>query len=281
MLREELRLVFVALQFLTRVPVPHWVGRDGWDAGWLNRAVRHFPLVGAAVGGFGATVALAALALWPPPVAAALSVAATLWLTVAFHEDGLADTADALLGAAPRERALAIMKDSRIGTYGAAALGLGLLLRVALLAALLRADPLVAAAVCVAAHAGARAAAVLLMALLPYGGDEGHAKARPLARAVRRRDAACAALPAVAALALPAAVAALEPARADAVFALALRGGAAAAALLLLVALARASLRRRLGGYTGDTLGACEQLGEIAVLLAFAAGLGAAAGALP
>ena len=185
-LREELRLLFVTLQFLTRVPIPAWVARDGWQPDWLNRCVRHFPLVGAAIGAVGAAVALLGLALWPPVVAAVLAVAATVWLTAAFHEDGLADTADALLGAAPREKALAIMKDSRIGTYGAAALGLALLLRVLLLAELLRVSPSLAAAVWVTAHAAGRAAAVALMAMLPYGGDEAHAKAKPLARDVRR-----------------------------------------------------------------------------------------------
>lgn len=262
--REEVRLVFVTLQFLTRVPVPAWVGRDGWNPDWLNRCVRHFPLVGAAIGAVAAAVALAAVALWPPEAAALLAVASTVWLTAAFHEDGLADTADALLGAAPRDKALAIMKDSRIGTYGAAALGLGLLLRVVLLAELLRASPVFAAAVCVAAHAAGRSAAVALMVVLPYGGDETHAKAKPLARQVRRRDAVLAVLLGTLALALPVGV---MPTPASAAKAL-----AAAAALAALVCVLRGWLRRRLGGYTGDTLGACEQLGEISVALAFVAG---------
>ncbi len=285
LLRDELRLIFVTLQFLTRVPVPAWVGREGWNPDWLNRGVRHFPLVGAGVGAVGAVVALLAVQLWPPAVTAALSVAATLWLTAAFHEDGLADTADALFGAAPRAKALAIMKDSRIGSYGAAALGLALLLRVLLLAELLRRSPALAATVCVAAHAGGRAAAVALMAVLPYGGDEDHAKAKPLAREVRGRDAAWAlvlgaALLALPGLALPAPAGAGEALMSSfgqplgAAFGQELAAAAgqawvAVAALALLVAAMRAWLRRRLGGYTGDTLGACEQLGEITVALVF------------
>jgi adenosylcobinamide-GDP ribazoletransferase len=185
-LTHELRLLFVALQFLTRVPVPAWVG---YEPHWLNRSVRHFPLVGAGVGVVGAAVAVAAAQLWPAPVAATLAVAATMWLTACFHEDGLADTFDALLGATSRDRALAIMKDSRIGTYGAAALVLGLLLRVGLLAEMLRHDVGLAAACCVAGHAAGRACAVALMAALPYGGDDAHAKAKPLAREVRASDA--------------------------------------------------------------------------------------------
>ncbi len=152
-LRHELRLFFVALQFLTRVPVPAWVG---YEPTWLSRAVRHFPLVGALVGTVAAAVALAVHRLWPPAVAATLAVTVTLWLTVAFHEDGLADTFDALLGAEPRDRALVIMKDSRVGTYGAAVLVASLLLRVVLLAALLEQFPMLAAAAFVVTHGGCR-----------------------------------------------------------------------------------------------------------------------------
>ena len=179
-LRHQLRLFFIALQFLTRLPVPRWVG---YEAPWLAQAARCFALVGALVGAFGAALALAALQLWPPAVAAALALAGTLWLTAALHEDGLADSCDALLGAAPRERALAIMKDSHIGSYGAAALCLSLLLRVLLLAALLARDPRLGAIALVAAHCAGRSAAVALMALLPYAGDAAQAKAAPLAQA--------------------------------------------------------------------------------------------------
>jgi adenosylcobinamide-GDP ribazoletransferase len=257
-LRHELRLFLVALQFLTRVPVPRWAG---FEPQWLQASVRHFPLVGALIGAFGGALAWGAQLVWPPVVAATLAVAATLWLSVAFHEDGLADTFDALLGSAAREKALAIMKDSRIGSYGAAALGLSLLLRVLLLAALLAHAPLLGAAACVAAHGAGRAGAVVLMALLPYAGAEAHAKARPLARRVRWPHAAWAGLTGAAAL-VPAAT--LAP-PAGAAF------GAAAGALVLLVLVLRTWLQRRLGGYTGDTLGAAEQLGELAVLLAFSA----------
>ena len=256
-LRHQLRLFFIALQFLTRLPVPRWVG---FEAHWLPQATRYFALVGALVGAFGAAVALAALQLWPPAIAAALAVAATLWLSAALHEDGLADTCDALFGAAPRERALAIMKDSRIGSYGAAALCLSLLLRVLLLAALLTRDPWLAAAACVAAHCAGRGAAVALMAGLPYAGDASQAKAQPLAREPGRAGAGWALLTSAAALALAGL----------AVPALAQAAAAAGGLALLLLAL-RGWLLRRLGGHTGDTLGAAEQLGEVVVLLAFAA----------
>jgi adenosylcobinamide-GDP ribazoletransferase len=275
-MRAELRLFFLALQFLTRLPLPRAVAQAAFDPRSLNQAARHFALVGAIVGAAGAIVALLAVRLWPPVVAATLALAFTVWLTAAFHEDGLADTFDALLGAAPREKALAIMKDSRIGSYGAAVLVLSLLLRVLLLAELLRLQPWLAAAALVVAHTAGRACAVLLMASLPYAGDEAHAKAKPLARSVRAADAAWALLTAVAMFTLACAAChgfgafdTFGGSASDArLLALAL---AWAAALALLVALMRAWLRRRLAGFTGDTLGACEQLAEIVSLLVFAA----------
>lgn len=251
-----MRLFFVALQFLTRLPVR----LDRFEPGWLNDCVRHFPLVGLVVGAIGAAVMVLAVQFWPPWIAAVLALVATVALTGGFHEDGLADTFDALGGAVPRDKALAIMKDSRIGSYGALALTLSLLLRAALLA-VLAARPLVGAiAALLASHAFARAAAVGVMASLPYGGDIDHAKAKPLALAVAPRNAGIAlAWCGLIALALGAwGVTAPR---------LALAIGAAALATLLM----RQWLKRRLGGYTGDGLGAAEQIAEIAVLLAFTA----------
>ncbi len=265
---HELRMCFVALQFLTRVPVPHWVA-SGFEAGWLNRCVVHFPLVGALVGSFGAGVLWLAGLVWPPFVATLLSVAATVWLTGAFHEDGLADTFDALGGHVPRQQALAIMKDSRIGTYGAVALGLTLALRVCLLAELARIDAGAAALALVAAHLLGRAAAVGVMASLPYAGDVAHAKAKPLATQVVPRLALAASLCAALLLVGAAAVAWLAAGMSDGVL---LRWAAAVAAAPVVVLSMRRWLRARLGGYTGDTLGATEQLTEVAVLLVFGHG---------
>ena len=275
---HQLRLLLVALQFLTRVPVPGWVCQ-GFDAAWLNTCVRYFPLVGLLVGGFGGAVLWAALLLWPPMVAAVLAVAATIWLTGAFHEDGLADTFDALGGHVPRERALAIMKDSRIGTYGAAALVLGIGLRVALLGSLAGVDPLGAVFACVAAHVLGRTAAVAVMAWLPYAGDAEHAKAKPLATAV---DAASVWWALGWSLLLWAALAwgdsSLGWLPAPAVSGVAVPDGATARGWWVLGATGavvwamRRRLAQRLGGYTGDTLGATEQLTDLAVLLVLASG---------
>jgi adenosylcobinamide-GDP ribazoletransferase len=262
---HELRLALVALQFLTRVPVPRWVG---FEPTWLQACLRHFPLVGAGVGAFAALVLWVGLALWPSMVAAACSVLATVWLTGAFHEDGLADTCDGLGGAVSQARALEIMKDSRIGSYGAVGLVLALVLKVATVAALAGDAVGVAgaAAALVWGHAVSRAAPVLLVWRLPYAGDPEHAKAKPLATQIGGVGVA-AALVWLGMLA--AALLWLWPALWTP---LAL---SAVAGLLATLWCAR-WLRRRLGGFTGDTLGATQQIVELAILLAWLAMRGSA-----
>jgi adenosylcobinamide-GDP ribazoletransferase len=252
---HELRLFFIALQFLTRLPVPRWVG---FEPDWLNQCARHFPLVGWCVGALGALVLWAAGFVFPPAVAAGLSIAATLLLTGGFHEDGLADTFDALGGAVTRERALAIMKDSRIGSYGALALIVVIGLKASVLAAL----PItLAAPALLLAHTASRAMAVLLIARLPYAGDIEHAKAKPLARRVSAGGAAVALGWVVLLVAV-------------------LVGCAAAQASLIAIALLCCAagalgcarwLQRRLGGYTGDGLGATQQITELLTLLGWLA----------
>ena len=253
-----MRLFLVAVQFLTRLPVRV----NGFEPAWLNDCVRHFPLVGALVGAVGAAVLLGTSQFWPAWIAAVLTLTATIALTGGFHEDGLADTFDALGGVVPRDKALAIMKDSRIGSYGALALGLSLLLRAALLAVLASRPLWAAVAALLTCHAFARAAAVGVMVSLPYGGDADHAKAKPLALAVAPRNALialgwCGLL----ALALAAWGVPLQ------------RLLLAAVAATVVALWMRQWLKRRLGGYTGDGLGATEQLAEIAVLLAFTAAI--------
>lgn len=251
---SPLRLFFTALQFLTRLPIPRWVG---FQAEWLARCAPYFVPVGALVGAMSAAVLWGASQVWPPAVAAGLAMATSIYLTGGFHEDGLADTCDGLGGAVSRERALTIMKDSRLGSYGALGLVLVLGLKWAALTALLARGAVEAAAVLVWAQGLSRALAVVLMAVLPYGGDVEHAKAKPLAMGGTRGDLALTAL--FAALLCSAAFT-LLPAQAPGL----LTGLALAAALALWMA---RWLRRRLGGYTGDALGASQQLGEVALLL--------------
>lgn len=255
---HELRLFFVALQFFTRVPVPRWVG---FEPAWLQHCARHFPLVGLLVGLASAAVLWGALWFWPAALAVGLAMAASIWLTGGFHEDGWADTCDGLGGAVSREKALIIMKDSRIGSYGALGLILMLGLKAAALLALLEQDWWLALAGLVWAQCASRAAPVWLIRALPYAGDAEHAKAKPLATQASGRTLGIALLWALlAGLALALIDASWLPS-------LCLAAVAAGGATLAM----QSWLERRLGGYTGDNLGATQQLVELAMLLALAA----------
>jgi adenosylcobinamide-GDP ribazoletransferase len=239
---EELRL---AIGFLTRLPVS---ATEEIPAGALARAGWAFPVVGTVIGLLGAIgYSLAATLGLPPLAAALLALAVTVGLSGALHEDGLADSADGLFGGADRAQRLAIMRDSRSGAYGVLALIFSIGMRAAALAAL--GDPGRVAAALVAAHAVARGGLPLVLRALDPARDDG------LGAAAGRPDAGLAwgaaavgAVIALIALGLGAAVA------------LAL----AAAAMALVAGLAR----RKIGGYTGDILGAVEQAGEIVMLLA-------------
>ncbi len=141
-MRQFIRHYLLSLQFFTRIPVTgklaDWVG---FSPAMLRASAGHFPGVGVLVGGLVAGFAAGLMMLLPPTgsaplVAAALSTAFGVWVTGAFHEDGLADVFDGLGGSAERDRALEIMKDSRVGAFGAIAIVLTLLCKVVLLALL-------------------------------------------------------------------------------------------------------------------------------------------------
>ena len=258
---SALRHFLLALQFFTRIPVTgrlaQWVG---YSPAMLRASAAHFPAVGWVVGAIGALTLAGALALWQPLVAAVLCTVVTVLVTGAFHEDGLADVADGLGGTSNRERALEIMRDSRIGAFGAIALVLALGLKFALLAALAGQGAWVACVALLAAHVLSRLVPLAVMRALPYVGAEG-GKAKPMADAVSGSAVGIGVLWSLPAVAL-----------------LALAGGAAngiaalLAAALVGVVMVRL-LRRRLGGFTGDALGATQQLSELAIYLALAARL--------
>lgn len=261
---HEVRLFFIALQFLTRLPVPGWVG---YREDWLRASARYFALGGAVVGVWAAVVLWAALKWFPATVSVGLCIAATVWLTGGLHEDGLADTCDGLGGAVTRERALAIMKDSRIGSYGALGLVLSLGIKAAALTALAQAGPVMAVVALVWGHAVSRASAVLLMRWLPYAGDVGQAKAPPLASRVSAGGARAVVFWVAAIGAGLVAAGALVSPRGSEITGWAL--SCATMAVLVVTLWCARWLRRRLGGYTGDALGATQQLAELTALLAW------------
>ena len=248
MLRAEFCYFLGAVQFLTRLPVPHLTG---FTAEWLDRGVKYFPLAGLLVGAISSAVLLAASTLWDGALPALFAVAAGAAATGAFHEDGFADFFDAM-GGASREARLAIMKDSRLGTFGVLALGVSVALKVLALAAL---APLAAAVALVGAHAGGRFAAISAMRFLPYAGDMSTAKPKPLATTITVFG-----LTFAASFALPP-IFLLPP----------LAGLAACLAGFAAAFFMAWRAKRLLGGFTGDVLGAIEQSYEIAFLLAAAA----------
>jgi adenosylcobinamide-GDP ribazoletransferase len=214
----------------------------------LAQAAWAFPFAGFVVGLIGAIVYLVAdrlvLFSWP---AAALAVAATILVTGALHEDGLADTADGFGGGDTRERKLAIMRDARIGTYGVCALIIALVIRIAALAGLT--EPSLVATALIAAHVGARAVVPFAMYLLPAARTDGLAFT--------------AGVPSGVSVAIAAALGFL---------ALLLCLGLAHALIALVVLAVAVALfawltMRQIGGQTGDMLGAVEQVSEIVILL--------------
>jgi adenosylcobinamide-GDP ribazoletransferase len=251
---RQLRLLLVAIQFYSRIPVTGrlaaWMG---WNDAWLGPATRYFPVVGLLVALGQSLVYVAASTVLPHPVAVLLALAAGLLLTGAFHEDGWADFCDGFGGGTDRARTLEIMRDSRVGAYGAIGVGTLLLLRFETLAHV-DTDWIVVTLLCAAALS--RGCSVLVMASLRYARELGEAKAKPVAEHVRRLDALLALAFAIA----PVVVLSLwigdwTPAV------------VAASLALLATAVLRRMMVRRLGGYTGDCLGAVQQVAEVAFLI--------------
>jgi adenosylcobinamide-GDP ribazoletransferase len=245
-----LRGVRAAFVFLTRVPVggfPYTADEWRWSAA-------HFPLVGAVLGALLGAVDRA-LSPLGDPVAALGAIGASLLLTGAFHEDGLADTSDALGGAADRDKILLILKDSRVGAFGACAVAVSIVGRALLIARLGAAAawalPLVGAA--------ARVGPIWQLASLPYVTPDAQARSSGVARA--RLAQACLGTAWAAVVGASVVAAGLvSAARLAALF----------AAMTIVTLLTAWRYARRLGGITGDFLGATEQICELVALASLA-----------
>lgn len=239
----------VVAAFLTRVPM----GEPDPKGVPISRSIWAFPVVGWGMGlGAGAVFAgCLGFGLDPLP-AAVVAVAFEVWLAGAFHEDGLADTADGLGGDSP-ERRLEILRDSRIGTYGASALALFLMARIAVIAAL--SDPVTVALALAAAGAASRAALVWPMTLVPPARNDGMSIfiGVPTSRELALASVVAGALVLVS----------VGPGATLIVLAAAAIGAGAVSALA----------RRIFGGQTGDLLGATQQVSYVLILLALAARL--------
>lgn len=255
-MQQQYRYFLLALGFFTRIPVPSF---NDFQEAELNQSAKYFPLVGVIVGISAAVLFYLAALILPHSIAVLISMAGTIYLTGAFHEDGLADSADGLGGGWEKERILTIMQDSRLGTYGAVALLLMLLAKFQTLTAM---DAFLIPATLISAHAISRLCAIWMMRDLPYVKSSG--KAKPLATEINLADT------------LLAHVFGLLPLLCVLVLFVAYDYPLLSVLLYLVLTLVpmalvwwwwRNKIRFWLGGYTGDTLGATQQMTELAYYL--------------
>lgn len=250
-MKRPFSALLAAWVFLTRIPLPT-VKLDERD---FEAAPGFYPLVGFAIGAIGAAGFAFGWAIGGTFVAAIFGTAVTLLATGAFHEDGLADLFDGF-GAPTAERMMEIMRDSRLGTFGAAALFLVLLLKIAALSQL---PLMLALAALPVAHGASRLSAVIVIATSRYARAEGIAK--PVAKGIGAAPLVVATLTGIAAVAIGATV--LGP-------------GAVLCGIVCLGVghvLTRLVFERKLGGYTGDCLGAVQQISEVGFYLGLIAWL--------
>ena len=243
--------------FYTRLPVPKHIDHSA-DA--LNRATVYFPLIGWIVGGIGVGTYWLSTVLFPPTYLPVLfSIVATVWATGAFHEDGFADVCDGFGGGWNKVQILTILKDSRLGTYGTIGLGLLLAVKFFALQALFGVEAFgwAVALKYVSAHSLSRLTAATVIRALPYAREDLDAKAKPIAQGITSGQLSIAAL--LGLLPLLALVA--------------YTGLWIYLTFLIPLALVRWRLirffRKWLDGYTGDCLGATQQLAEVIVYLSF------------
>lgn len=270
-LAQQVRLFLLAVQFFTRLPVTgrlaNWVG---FNPQLLRESAAYFPMVGVVVGIIAAGVFLATSALYGRQpmallLASALSLVATLLLTGAFHEDGLADVADGLGGHVDAAKAMEIMKDSRVGAYGAIAVCVAMVVKVVAVAHLASWGVAHAAVILVLAHVLSRNAALWLIACLDHVGSGDASKSKPLADKIAPKALWIANLTTFCAL-----VTVFIHLNATVLIVIAATSG--------LVAWRMAAwFKRRIGGFTGDCLGATQQVCEICIYLAASATLAVSA----
>ena len=253
---KEWKYFLLALGFFTRIPVPSFADFQESD---LNHSAKYFPLIGIIVGLVGAASFFLSVQFFPQTIAVLISIASTIYLTGAFHEDGLADSADGLGGGWDKERILTIMQDSRLGTYGAVAIFMMLLVKFQTLNAM---HGILIPAALVCAHSLSRLNAVWLMHTLSYVKFNG--KAKPLATEIKGIDF------------VVAHVFGLFPSIGVLIYMMVNHYTPRLIVELLLMTLIpmllswlwwRHKIRKWLGGYTGDTLGAMQQIAELAFYL--------------
>ncbi len=255
-MRKEWQYFLLAVGFFTRIPVPSFKDFQESD---LNHASKYFPLVGILVGLAGALVFYAAYLFLPLTIAVLASMAATIYATGAFHEDGLADSADGLGGGWDKDKIITIMQDSRLGTYGAVALFLMLFAKFHTLYSL---NYFVIPIALVSGHALSRLCAVWMMQSLDYVKSSG--KAKPLATQISKPSLLLANVFGL--LPIVAVIFALNVSNHSHLIIVKFIGFTLIPVILSWIWW-RHKIQRWLGGYTGDCLGATQQITELAFYL--------------
>lgn len=245
--KKEVKIFLTCLMFYTRIRVPNWVDHS---EEYLNKSTKYFPLIGWIVGGFSALIFYAAQFVLPVSIAIILSMIASILLTGAFHEDGFADVCDGFGGGWTKEKILEIMKDSRIGVYGTAGLILILLLKFFLLYSI---NITILPFVMILAHTLSRFAAVTVIYTHEYSRDDELSKIKPLAKKMGTKEL------------IVAAICTIPP--------FVFSGSLIFLLLIIPVFFSKWYLAKYftkwIGGYTGDCLGATQQITEIIIYLSF------------
>jgi adenosylcobinamide-GDP ribazoletransferase len=251
LLYQEVRIFFTALMFYTRIPCPNFADHR---EEYLNRATRYFPLIGFIVAAISFAALAGAMYFFSPELSILLSIIVSVFTTGAFHEDGFADTCDGFGGGWTKEKILTIMKDSRVGTYGV--VGLVLIFGVkffTLLNISSRVNIFTFGLLLICGHVLSRFCAILIIRLLPYAREDADSKVKPVAKGIFASDLLIAGLFSAVPLVCIACI--------NLLFLFVILP------LLITTIYLIWYFKKWIGGYTGDCLGAAQQVNEVVFYL--------------
>jgi adenosylcobinamide-GDP ribazoletransferase len=252
-MKKEIRIFFTALMFFTRIPCPKWVDHS---EEYLNKSSRYFPLMGWIVGGFSAIIYFFSAYILPIPIAILLSMVASIYITGAFHEDGVADVCDGFGGGWTKEKIMDIMKDSRVGAFGVIGMVLILLIKYTSLVSAPVQYRLMIPFLIISAHSLSRFVAVTFLVTHEYSRTEG-SKSKPLATKMSAGSF------------IVAFVFGLVPLVLFSAYYKKYELILLVIPLYLVKILLGRFFKKWIGGYTGDCLGATQQICEIVFYLSF------------
>lgn len=253
-MKEQIRILFTAVMFYTRIPCPSWVDHSEQ---YINKSIRYFPVIGWIIGGISAVFCIAATFFFSPMLGAILFLVSSIWLTGAFHEDGFADVCDGFGGGWTKMQVLTIMKDSRVGTYAVVGLLLLLMAKVALVMLLQEQihDFALLGLVLINAHTLSRLLAATVVFTHSYVREDELSKAKPIAKSSSIANVGISIVMGI----VPFVVLLFYTQQVVLVL-------LPFFMYLVKMWLAR-KFKKKIGGYTGDCLGATQQVTELSFYL--------------